>query len=333
MSSFKRKIEEQKLFEEAKGKVRLGLCCINNSLRNPVKQIGQKRKPEPIFNSRTTTRKCFNVDYAKELALQNIKDIIPILEWNQVHGIRHFRLTSNLFPHYTDTDTESYSMEFAKDLLKEAGDYANRLGHRITTHPGQYTQPASIHQNVRDKSIEDLVMHADILDAMGIDDNGILCIHGGGTYGKDKETAIRRWCDHFDDLPRKVKNRLCIENCEKSFSIEDCLEISEQCNIPVILDTHHYNCWCHYHPNDRQTSLDDLMQEIVESWGWRTPLFHISDQKEGAVVGAHHDYVQEIPTELIKPILEYDCEVHIEVEAKAKEDAVLYLMNKYSTLF
>ena len=79
MSSFKRKIEEQKLFEEAKGKVRLGLCCINNTLRNPVKQIGQKRKPEPIFNSRTTNRKCFNVDYAKELALQNIKDIIPIL--------------------------------------------------------------------------------------------------------------------------------------------------------------------------------------------------------------------------------------------------------------
>jgi UV DNA damage endonuclease len=211
MSSFKRKIEEQQLYEVAKGKVRLGLCCINNTLRNPVKEIGQKKTPNPIFNSRTTTRKCFNIEYVKDLAIQNIKDIIPILEWNQAHGIRHFRLTSNLFPHYTDTNTESYSMDFAKNILREAGNYANNLGHRITTHPGQYTQPASIHQNVREKSLEDLVMHAEIFDAMGIDDNGILCIHGGGTYGKDKETAIRRWCDHFEDLPRKVKNHFLLK--------------------------------------------------------------------------------------------------------------------------
>ena len=66
-----------------------------------------------------------------------------------------------------------------------------------------------------------------------------MVIHGGGIYG-DKESAIQRWSDNYKNLPPSVKKRLVLENCEKCYSIEDCLKINELCGVPIVFDTHHY---------------------------------------------------------------------------------------------
>lgn len=78
--------------------ISLGLCCINTHLRS--------QKP-PIFCSRTCIRRTYSVERAKSLALQNIQDIIPMIEWNEKNKIRCFRLSSNIFPHFTDSVSES----------------------------------------------------------------------------------------------------------------------------------------------------------------------------------------------------------------------------------
>ena len=52
--------------ESIKGKISLGLCCINTELRS--------KKP-PVFCSRSCIRRTFTVESAKEKALQNVKDI------------------------------------------------------------------------------------------------------------------------------------------------------------------------------------------------------------------------------------------------------------------
>jgi UV DNA damage endonuclease len=295
-----------------------GLCCINNSLRDQKK----------IFCSRSCIQKNFTVEKAKTLALQNVADIIPLINWNKDNNIKHLRLSSDMFPHFTNPNTEKYSIDFAVDALQKAGTLANSLGHRITMHPGQFCVIGAKDPEIFQKTSEDLSLHADILDNMGIDHNGILCIHGGGTYG-DKESAKRRWIQNFDDLPRKVKSRICIENCEKSYSLRDCIEISEACNIPVILDSHHYNCYDHFHPNETQEPVREMLDEVIESWGTRTPLMHVSDQKEGAAVGAHHDYVQTIPDYMIEIPDKYNTDLSIEVEAKAKEAAIAVLQKRY----
>ena len=66
-----------------------------------------------------------------------------------------------------------YDLEYAKDELKvrrtslfrparllmrvqKAGDLAKRLGHRLTTHPGQFTQLASPKEAVVDASVREL---------------------------------------------------------------------------------------------------------------------------------------------------------------------------------
>jgi UV DNA damage endonuclease len=309
-----------KEYRSLKGNILLGLCCINNSLR------GKNNKG--IFCSRTCTRATFSVEKAMELATQNVKDIIPLIKWNVDHNIHHLRLSSDIFPHYTDEETEPYTMDFCKGYLKEAGDYANSVNHRITMHPCQINNVGAKERRVFDITEADLSMHADVLDLMNIDDNGILCVHGGGTYG-DKEATMRRWIEQFDDLPTKVKRRLCIENCEKSYSVRDCLTIAKECKIPVIYDNHHYNCYSILHPNEKQERIEDMMDEVIESWGSRIPLFHISEQAEDKKIGAHSDYITHIPRHMLTVPYKYKCKLSIEVEAKAKEAAILPLIERY----
>lgn len=316
-------IFDEKKHDERYKRISLGLCCINNSLRE-----------KKIFCSRTSTRKNFSVERSKTLALQNIKDITPLVEWNYKNGIYVFRLSSDMFPHFTDTETEKYSMDFALDELKKAGENCHKYYQRITMHPGQYNQIGAINKNVFQKTIDDLSMHADILDAMNISErDGIINIHGGGMYG-DKESTKRRWIDQFDDLPYKVKRRLTIENCEKCYSVRDCLDIANECKIPVVFDTHHYTCYSLLHPDEEQESEEDLIPEVLDTWkGGRVPLFHISEQKKGAPIGAHSDYIERIPDFLLDIPVLYDKNIHIDIEAKAKEAAILELYKKYPNIF
>ena len=303
----------------------LGLCCINTKLR--------VQKP-PIFCSRSCIRKTFSVEHAKTLAQQNVADISKMIEWNQQHGIRCFRLSSDMFPHMTDTETEKYTIDFASEGLQRAGELAKKYGHRIVMHPGQYNQVASKNLDVYVKTIEDLSHHANILDTMGIDHDGVLIVHGGGTYG-DKERTIRRWIDQYDDLPVRVKQRLVIENCERQYSTLDCLEISSYIDIPVVFDFHHYNCYSQLHPEEPQLSISELLPQVIETWTSqdKTPLMHISEQGEGRV-GHHSDFIEKIPQELIDyQSRNPEQQIDLEVEAKMKEQAIFKLAKIYPFLF
>ena len=72
--------------------------------------------------------------------------------------------------------------------LRQAGDLIKKYNHRVLMHPGQYNQVGAHSEKVFQKTIEELTHHADILNAMGIDNNGVLIVHGGGMYGNKPET-------------------------------------------------------------------------------------------------------------------------------------------------
>ena len=309
-------------WENICGRLRLGLCCINIELRE------QKNS---VFCSRSCVRKNFTVERAKNLALQNIKDISKLIQWNSKNNIQCLRLSSDIFPHFTDRETESYTIDFAKDELRRAGELANSLGHRIVMHPGQYNQVGSNARDVFEKTVDDLSHHADILDAMNIDDNGVLIVHGGGTYGNKTQT-ISRWIDQFDELPQKVKRRLVIENCERQYSINDCLDISERIQIPVVFDFHHYECFSLIY-STTQEKFQHLAPRIIDTWKNRRVLMHISEQGSGKI-GHHSDYIKSIPDSLFDVMEEYpDLHIDLEVEAKMKEKAIKQLYKKYRDLF
>ena len=306
--------------------INLGLCCINTELRN--------RKP-PVFNSRTCIRKTYTVEKAKELATQNIADLETMIEWNEKNGIYCFRLTSNLFPRFTDIEVEPYDINFAIEKLAEIGELARDYGHRLLAHPGQYNQVGANTEKVLKSTIADLGHHADIFDAMGMDNNAVLIVHGGGTYG-DKEKTMDRWVDQYFQLPENVQKRLVIENCENCYSIDDVIQISKRVRerggeLPVVFDSHHYECWEINHPDQPQRHYKEFIQDVVDSWGDRYIVMHISNQGTGKL-GHHSDFIDKFPECFQYFANELKLEFCLEVEAKKKQEAVFDMKKKFGDL-
>ena len=136
--------------------------------------------------------------------------------------------------------------------MKEIGAHAKKYNQRITFHPGQYNVIGTPREEVFKNTILDLSYHTEVLEIMEMGNNSVIVIHGGGIY-KNKLETIERWCKQFYRLPEKVQKRIVLENCEKCFSIEDCLYISQQINIPVVFDTHHFECYKLLHPEESFT--------------------------------------------------------------------------------
>jgi len=308
------------------GVIQLGLCCLNTTLR---------AKNTPIFSSRSIQLKTFEtkgVEFLKKKIIQNLKDTLILMDWNELNGIKVFRLSSDLFPHMSNSRAPQYNFEFAKDLLKQIGEKSKRLNQRLTFHPGQYNVIGSANRQAFESTIRDLKYHADVLDLMGLDENSVMVIHGGGTYG-DKEKTKERWCKQFKELPENVQKRLVLENCEKNFSIHDCLNVSKKVNIPVVFDTHHFECYKLLHKDEAFKNPDYYIPEILETWNKRDikPKFHVSEQGSGKI-GHHSDFIEIIPDYLLDIPEKYNHEIDIMIEAKMKEQAIFKLYNKYPFL-
>ena len=306
--------------------IQLGLCCLNTQLR--------EKKPS-VFASRSIILKTFQtkgIEHLKEKIIQNLKDILVMMDWNEENGIKVFRLSSEMFPHKSNSKAPDYTFDFAVDLLKQIGEKSKLFNQRITFHPGHFNVIGSPNPDVLQHTIDDLKYHADVLDLMELDDNSVMVIHGGGTY-KNKELTKERWCENYLAMPENIRNRLVLENCEKNFSIIDCLDVSKKVNIPVVFDTHHFECYKKLHPTELFEEPAYYMAQILETWQRRNikPKFHVSEQGSGKC-GHHSDFIEIIPDYLLEIPEKYSVDIDIMIEAKMKEQAIFKLYEKYPYL-
>jgi len=297
--------------------MKLGYACINLSL-------GKK-----ITTNRSMIKKTLNqrgLDYVSELALANAKDIIKILEWNKSKGIYLFRLSSAIIPwgdHIDLTTLKDY--DAIKSELKNAGDYAKQNGMRITSHPGPFVVLTSPKETVVNNAIADLELHAKIFDMMGLSKTpyNAINIHCNGVYG-DKATAMDRFIANFKRCSKSVRNRLTIENDDKAtmYSVKDLMYIHKKTGIPIVFDYHHHQ-FC-----TGGLSEEEALKLAATSWPDDiTQLTHYSESKalhennKKIKPQAHADYIKDLPKT-------YGVKIDIEVEAKAKELAILPFLNK-----
>ena len=306
--------------------IQLGLCCLNITMR--------EKKPS-VFSSRKMIIKSIEekgIDKLKEKIIQNLKDTLELIEYNELNGIKVFRLSSELFPHKSNPRVENYSFDFAKSLLIEIGDKARKYNQRITFHPGQYNVVGTPDLKCFQQTINDLSYHCEVLDLMNMNQDSVMVVHGGGIYG-DKELTKERWCKQFYELPDNVRKRLVLENCERCFSIQDCLDIADKINIPVVFDTHHYSCYKMLHLNEKLELPEYYIPKILDTWTKRNikPKFHVSEQGSGRC-GHHSDYINEIPEYLLRIPDIYNINIDIMIEAKKKELAIFNLYKKYPKL-
>lgn len=299
--------------------IRLGYACVNTALRE-----------DDVFSSRGIILKNANLKGEKELhrlVLNNIEDTKTILKWNEDHGIRNFRLSSVVFPHYTNPDLEfRYNMKFAEKSLRELGDFARANHHRITTHPDHFSYMiASPSPKVREHAVADLHMHDEMLKRIGLGDESIMTIHGGGRYG-DKAATLTRWERAFLELPDDIRKRLVIENDEWNWGVMDLLPTCEKLGIPLVLD------WFHNSVSADRVEIDDaLLGRILDTWRRRgiRPLMHYSEQAEGKRVGGHSDLVENLPRMLLDIPAKHKIFVDVDLECKLKEQAVIRMYEKY----
>lgn len=298
----------------------LGYACICNCLR--------KQKPT-VFSSRTlrlATLKSKGTEYAKSLAIQNLKDLFVMLEWNVKNKIFFMRLSSGIFP-FACYPEYGYSLDFADNLLKEIGEYAKTHKIRITMHPAQFNVLSSPNEKIVENSTNDLNHHCDILNRMGMGIDSVMIIHGGGVYN-DKPKSIERLKKNIMLLPQKTRERLVLENCEMSFCVEDLLPISEELKVPIVLDFHHDAIYKSTEP------IEFYFNRVFKVWNDRgiKPKVHVSNSIPGikdtdnkTSRRKHSDYIQFFHEALLKISFPID----VMLECKMKEDAILLLRKTY----
>lgn len=291
-----------------------GYCCINTTLQ----------KSDKITTNRSMIKRTFaekGIEYASELALANVKDLVKIINWNNRQGIKLFRISSDMFPwmsEYNLSDLPDYDK--ISNILRGAGKIAMDNGQRLTFHPGPFDVLASTTQSVVDKCIKDLNKHGEIMDLLGLprDHSAPINIHVNTTQG-GKEASMQRFCDNFHLLDTSVRTRLVVENDdkEKQYTTEDLYQgVYSKVGVPITFDYHHH--WCH----PGELTQEEALKLASTTWpkGIKQLVHYsscqmIHEDETQTNKRAHADYIYEY-------IDTYGLVLDIELEAKAKELAL-----------
>jgi UV DNA damage endonuclease len=290
--------------------IRLGLCCLF--------------KEQPI-RFRTTTaaylkrREALGEDpyfYLSQIILDNLTALQKAILFCASHHIGCFRITSTFFPLYTHPD---FCYTLAKlphvESILQKIESCRRLASdsliRLSLHPDQFVILNSPSDRVIENSVAELNYHADLAEGLGVD---VINIHAGGVYG-DKTSALNCLRNTLERLPQKVRDKLTLENDDKSYTPQDLLPICQDLRIPFVYDVHHHRCL----PD--KLSIEEATDLAWQTWN-REPLFHLSSPLEGwegRQPYRHHDYIDLLDFPLYwQRLLSFT----VEIEAKAKESAI-----------
>lgn len=286
--------------------------------------LGEGKKDNRITTNRGMVKKTFlekGLGYASENALLNARDLVKVIKWNNDHGIKMYRMSSDIFPwasEYEFSDLPHFK-EIHQALL-EAGAEAKSGGQRITFHPSPYGVLASVRKDVVTNAIKDLRQHAEIMDLMGLDQSHFypINIHVNTTQ-PTKGEAADRFCENFLLLPDTVKKRLVVEVDDKGsqFTAVDLYEmVHKKIGIPITFDYLHNKC------NPSHLDEKQALALCLSTWPEGVPaITHYSDSRKNyedplCKEVAHSDWLYE-------KIETYGMDFDIELEVKMKEKALL----------
>jgi len=267
----------------------------------------------------------------EDLGVANARDIVKMLKWNDKYGIKFMRLSSEMFPFASHAEYGYKLAPFASEVLAEAGRVVAELGHRVSTHPGQFTQLGSPRQEVIANAIRDLEYHEELLSLLKLppqsDRDAVMILHLGGTFG-DKAATIDRFRENYRGLSEAIKKRVVLENDDVSWSVHDLLPICEELNIPLCLDFHHNNI-IFDSAQLREGTLDimKLYPRIKATWDRKQikQKMHYSEPTPEAITGRQRR--KHNPRPITLPPCADDMDLM--VEAKDKEQSVFELMRTF----
>lgn len=287
--------------------IRFGLCCLFK--KEPIRFRRATAKYLQQFSRRDQLLRL------SALCLHNAQSLSTALEYCTAHGIKSFRINSQILPLKTHPAV-GYRIEelpeytAIRNCFERSGAYCRAHDLRTTFHPDQFILLSSPSPEITRRSRADLAYHADVAAWVHAD---VITIHAGGTYGSKQETLMRLR-KNIERLPEMIRSRLTLENDDRSYTPQDLLPVCSDTKVPLVYDVHHHRC------------LPDGKNEIqttelaLRTWD-REPLFHLSSPLHGWKKGdprQHHDYINLSDF----PECWNGITITVEIEAKAKELAV-----------
>lgn len=299
-------------------RVRLGYVAIALNLKN-------------VTSSSTVTFANYNklkseeekLKKLKTVTFSNMDDLETILQYNIENNIHFYRLTSKLIPLSTHPEVSwNYEKYFSKEL-KRIGNIIQSSNMRVNFHPDQFNVINSVKEKVVEDTIRNLNHGVDLYDLMDYKE-GKLVIHIGSSTG-GKEDSILRFISNYKTFPKRIRERLILENDDKVFTATDVLGICKEIEVPMVVDIHHHNC------KNNEENMGDLLPHIFSTWDKEDlpPKIHFSSPKEGELDRKHADYIDVNDfasfLDLAKERVNRDFDIMI--EAKMKDQSLFKLMN------
>ncbi len=252
--------------------MRIGYPCINQSLECRV--------------GRTFRLASYSEERLIETVSRNLDCLEEILAYNVEHGMLFFRIASDIVPFASHPVNEFDWQEHFRERFEKVGSYIRSNGFRISMHPDQFNVLNSPKQDVVERTFAELIYQCEVLDLMKLDSTAKLQIHLGGAYG-DKGSGIKRFARRYERLDERLKQRLVVENDDKSYTVEDCMELHEICGIPVLYDHFHHIC------NGGGEPTDQMLHLISDTWVQADgdPMVDYSSQLAGGKKGQHTESI------------------------------------------
>ena len=296
--------------------IRWGLCC--QFLDAPIKFRTATHRYV------TTLTPKAGREYLAGIARDNAAALLAAVRQCRALGIGAFRINSQILPLGTHP-TSGYTLDRidrageARRSFLEAAALARTLDVRLSFHPDQFVVLNSEREAVVESSIGEVEFQAEVAELIGAD---VIVLHGGGGAG-GTAAAVSRLARAVERLSGRARSRLALENDDRIFAPADLLPVCERLAVPLVYDAHHHRC------KGDGLSVAEATARAAATWGEREPYFHLSSPREGWAARdprAHADYID--PVDVPREWLHMD--VTVDVEAKAKERAVVAVMTEVS---
>jgi UV DNA damage endonuclease len=300
--------------------IRWGLCC--QFVDAPIK-------------FRVTTHRHLSTlapDARREKLVQIARDNAATLARAVAHchalDIGAFRINSQILPlathpesGYTVTQLDEWTDGAVSAGFRDARDLARARGVRLSFHPDQFVVLNSEQPHVVEASLREMALQGEVAELVGAD---VVTLHAGSSAG-GTEAALERLERAIDRLTPAARRTLALENDDRRFSPAQLLPLCERTGVPFVYDVHHHRCL----PDAMLAmDVDEATDRAVATWRGREPSFHVSsprDRTPGADPRPHADYVdpEDVPERW------HSMQLTVDVEAKAKERAVLVLRDAF----
>jgi UV DNA damage endonuclease len=280
--------------------MKIGYPCINRSLS--------------CKGNRTFRLRSYNKERFQQTIQNNLDCLSQILRYNLDHGIFFFRISSDLIPFASHPLCTFPWQRTFHNHFSDIGQFIKRHDMRISMHPDQFIVLNTPTEDVFQRSVAELAYHVEVLDLMELDTTAKIQLHVGGVYG-DKSQSIKRFIDRFNVLDASIKRRLVIENDEKSYSIQDCLQVHNKTNIPILFDYFHHSLL------NNHESLIQLLELCKKTWMKKDgiPMVDYSSQKPNMTPGAHAEHLDQSDfTRFLLQSQPYDFDLMLEIKDKER---------------